>query len=309
MLIDAMKNVWWQRIADQSGLTTACNFETYRQISKVTSEPATHILIWTLYGSPLNVPQRGGWPLTPQDRFFRDQISRKKIRVAIFSNPRQARRYANICDAIKSGRPIRRLDAGLKNRSDVRERVIQFETACNASGKLYYSSTDLIAKVIPHHFKKLSVAFVADDAAQTYCISSSFAASRQGGAEDIRDVSFFALSDGDHPHADGRRHYYMLLSQLLGGEGSWYSDNPRDIANRTGGWLRHIITFPLQYIGSLWHRYLTVIRENKGVERVLKLGGLVVFQLFVVVSIIGFLVRFASVAQKVDQVCQRLFGT
>jgi len=242
MLEEAIKNVCWERICGHAAIKTKCDFEQYREISEVTSVPARQVLIWTLYGSPLDVPASGG-ALTPQDKFFRDQRSTTKIRVVIFNTPFQARRYAAIKRHVEYGTRVRWRYRKFKRISQLVERQNSFEAACKESGKLYFTHVGLIANEIGHYFSKFSVAFVSDKGDDVYCVSSSFAASRHGDVDDIKDVVFFSLSNCDYPGADGRKHYSRLFHHLFTGKGSWYFEDPSDVAGRSS-WFRHVIIQP-----------------------------------------------------------------
>ena len=96
MLEDAIERICWERINNHAPVSTKCNFWEYRDIATNISVAAKRILIWTLHGSPLDVPIDPGTPLTPQDVFFRDSGSAQKIRVVVFDWPNKFRRYLKI---------------------------------------------------------------------------------------------------------------------------------------------------------------------------------------------------------------------
>jgi hypothetical protein len=279
MLADAIKSICWERISGYAALKTKCDFEQYREISELTSMPARQVLIWTLYGSPLDVPSSESGPLTPQDKFFRDQQSAFKVRIVVFSTPAQARRYAAIRRHIDFGAWVNPLYRVFRRLPKMVERVKSFEAACRGSGKLYFTHVGLIANEIGHYFSKLSVAFVSDNGEKVYCVSSAFAASRQGEVKDIRDVLFFELSDADYPGAEGRKHYNRLFRQLLAHRGSWYFEDPSEVAARST-WRGYFRNKPKLWKEQLRHMRETLKNEHSWfgyISRLLSVWGLIIW--------------------------------
>src|SRR4051812_49364378 len=107
MIATAFKTEIWKQVEKNAPITTYCNFDHYQKIAEALSMPATKLLIWTIHGSPLNVPGTDTEPLTSHDVFFRDKVCDRKMRVVVFSRRRELNKYIAAHGALSSnGGPL-----------------------------------------------------------------------------------------------------------------------------------------------------------------------------------------------------------
>ena len=169
-------------------------------------------------------------------------------------------------------------------------RLREFEAASSSGGKLYFTSTGLIANVVGSRHSRFDAGFVSDDGAHIYCFRSPFAAERQANsAQDIRDIAFFRVLHGAYPGVEEREHYQVLVQHLCTGDGlnDWFFDDPKKLKARCT-WRQFLLYNGTRLFSWCWRKLWK--KDKKGwqlwAERGLAvLSFIAVFLLFVGIAV------------------------
>jgi hypothetical protein len=176
-----------------SAVSLYSNFRGYEDIALKLSRLASHGLIWTIDGSPLDSTVNPATRLTSADEWFRRHKCGHKIRIVIFRNWGEINRYIRARNGDQRRFRFRRWTVTDPDRSRA------FEEACTSGGGLLlFTATFLLDRLTRYDSDVLDIGIIRtkEDDPSAYCFESDFNSSQFSRArEHIGEIKFFRLRD------------------------------------------------------------------------------------------------------------------